>query len=121
MPITVSSIGGVSTALSRVRAFALEKTGDEMTDRALARVADALRPILANPRLDQSTIRDVTFGAGVPKIIEHRLGRAFSGWAPARVRTNGATFVEVAQDASLDPYQVTITASAACTADLEIW
>ena len=58
------------------------------------------------------------FGA---EALRHRLGRAFTGWTVVRIRGAQSTFIEATQDASLDAVQVTITPSATCTADVEVW
>jgi hypothetical protein len=118
LPTTVARTG----VTSRVRAVVLENTGVELVDKALARIVDALRPVFANPRLDQTVVKDVAFSAGVNTPIGHRLGRAYSGWNVVRVRDAASAFVEVTQNpVELDLVQVTLNSVAMCTADVEVW
>jgi hypothetical protein len=108
--------------MARVRALSYARTGLELVDRALDRIVDALRPVLANPRIDATTVRDVEFTIATAKVIEHRLGRPYAGWSVVRLRTAGATFYETAQTPTdLDKTQVTLVPSATCTADVEVW
>lgn len=111
---------GISVA--RVRALTLPSTGLDLVDRALAKVVEALRPMLAHPRADQTTLHDVTFASGVPVELAHHLNRSYRGWSVVRVRGSGATFVEAVQDPeALSLRQLTLTASADCVADVEVW
>lgn len=111
-----------TTTGARIRALTVEPTGLDLVDRAISRVVDAMRALLAHPRADQTTVIDVSFSAGTNKVVEHRLGRAFRGWNVVRIRTAGSTFREVAQtDAALDSVQVTLVSSATCLADVEVW
>lgn len=113
-------INGVASA--RVRAVTVEKTGQELVDRALARIVEAIRPLHAHPRADSSIVKDVVFAAATPNAIAHHLGRTYQGWTAHRIRTNGATFYEQPNvNAGLDATQVTLVASANCTADIEVW
>lgn len=119
LPAVVSATRG---AYARAQAAVLPKTGQELVDRALAALAELVRPLLASPRAASVIVQDQAFTAGTPLAISHRLGRAFQGWTVHRVRTNGSTFVETANATSaLDAVQVTITASATCIADVEVW
>lgn len=121
-PAIVQTIGGVAKTLARVRAFTLEPTGNEAVDRSLRGLMDQIRPLLANHKADFTTVRDVSFTAATATAIAHKLGRAYQGWAVVRVRGAGATFFETANSlASLDAQQVILTASATCTADVEVW
>lgn len=109
-------------ASTRVRAIALPSTGLELVDRALARLVDVIRPLLAHPRADQVTLHDVAFTGSTPVQLSHRLNRAYRGWSVVRVRGASATFVETSQTpAALDLLQLTLTSSATCIADVEVW
>lgn len=119
IPTIVSATRG---AFSRTRGVAAPKTGLELVDRAIGALAEAIRPLLAHPRAESVTIQDVPFTSGVATAISHRLGRAYTGWTVHRVRLNGSTFVETANATSaLDASQLTLTASADCKADVEVW
>jgi hypothetical protein len=118
MPRTVT---GTDVA-GRTRALVLPTTGLPLVDLALTAIASAMRPLLGHPKVDQTTIRDVAFTAGTAKSVEHMLGRKYQGVTLTNFRGSGATWLATVQSPSeLDELQVTITASATCTADVEVW
>lgn len=110
----VSSAGALSSrALSSAQRSRV-RTADVTNPSTLARMLQDMQDASAqlaegtrtNPHAAPCIVRGVQFTSGVPAMVRHRLGRAWTGWWICRYYPNGSTSAtippETAYQAGLD-------------------
>jgi hypothetical protein len=86
------------------------------------KIAAALSALAAQPDADQVVIQGQAFTSGTAKAIAHTLGRPYVGYSVSNVVGTPAAFAATAPaDTRLAASQITLTASANCTADVTVW
>jgi len=81
--------------------------------------AQQLNPIIANPTVNNSILKNVALTAGV-NVINHKLGRNLQGWNPTRVRAAVTLYDQ--QDSNQTPQLTLIlVASADAVIDLVVF
>lgn len=115
------TFGSVEQSEVRHTTVRLEKTGDRQVDQLQSNILSALEPVLSLPLLGANLFRDVAFSSGVPRVIQHRLGRKFLDALVCAPSGAVARFQRIAQSADLDEHQVTLQADATTVATVVIF
>lgn len=87
-------------------------------DQMMTRWASILDPILVNPILDSSILKNQVLMTGT-NIINHKLGRPLQGWYPIRFHGSYAQLFDT-QDTNQTP-QLTLNLNASANVVIDIW
>jgi hypothetical protein len=95
------------------------KTDDQDLSLMQNRWASILNPLLSNPSLNSSILKNVSLSTG-SNIIPHRLGRVLQGWRIVRQRAS-ASIYDNQDNNQMPQFNLTLVSSAPVTVDLEVF
>lgn len=129
IPVTITQSASSGQPATTTKSLGPAQSREQFTgpnarplNRIQSAIRDALAVIKAMPFANGNLVQAVAFSSGTAKSVQHGLGRAYVGYMVINVQGAGATFHATAPtDPRLSTTQITLTASATCTADVWIY